>query len=146
MSEKYSSSKCEWCKYNENRCTTDEIVKSCDFKSLKMDKDAILTRAKEEYAIISKLKDDLKLEKDNKKVEVMAMDASDRLGGVTIMMRVLDEKFGMDRAEIMKQIGMQKVSMMDSLKLGTKLAFFKNQIAKTGDTKKSHEREYIPKK
>lgn len=110
-------SDCPWCKHNGNRCDTAELKKSCDFRNLKFEKQAILDRAKIEYAGIQLLRAKMTKEKDKKVLEGLMLEAYDKSEGLKIMIRVLAEEFKMNPRAALKEIGFEKMSFSEAFKI-----------------------------
>ena len=104
---------CPWCVYNSHGCPVDQ----CDFRTLPMEKDAILKRMGQELNIINSNKRALVSGKvaDPKNAVVGILD---RVKGLDIMFNVLWKKFGMSEAEVKAQLPeVEKFSAADRLKL-----------------------------
>lgn len=132
--------RCPWCVYNRFRCGDDE-EKTCDFKSLPMEKGLILQRLKKEVGWLNEVRSQIaKGNMDGPDVESLLREASDKNQGVQIMFGVLEEKFGMSRKEILSSVGMQEASMMDKIRLSVKLGVLK--AARQGSAAKKREGEH----
>lgn len=111
-----STAKCKWCKYNPG-CDD-----SCDFRSLKYDKDAIIDRMKEELDFVKALTKEIEKAENIDRI-------SDKLYGVSIMSQSLREDFGVKDAEIGRIVG-SKMSIITKAKLASKLMKMKKERGK----------------
>lgn len=117
---------CPWCAYKfleVHKCLTGEQVRTCDFRSLKMEKQAILERSKKEAKIIMGARSKLRSVSSSQEMEQVLRDVLDRAEGLKVMIRVLMEKFGMDEKDIKEHIGYKEPSVMEraSIAVQTKL-------------------------
>jgi hypothetical protein len=111
-------SPCPWCSYRHAPCT-DEERKKCDFKTLKMDRDAIVERVKKESRVVQRVV--AKVKKNGSTDDREVFEAMDRLSGILIMIRVLKERFGMVECEIRKEANLPELSWAEKLQLILKL-------------------------
>jgi len=114
---------CGWCKYNDYRCTSNDVVATCDFRTLALNKEAVVTRIKEEKKFLDSLK-------ANKTDEEVAMRAVDILSGISIMVKYLEEEHNMNSEEIMKDIGVPEMSWAAKMKLVMKMKAMKKTRGK----------------
>lgn len=112
---------CEWCKDNEYRCQSDEIVGTCDFRTLPRSKEAILNRLKSEKEFVDSVKDKVKREKNKEEVQSLVGEVFDKVSGMAIMMNVLQNEFGMSESEVRKKIGLKEMKWAEKMKLIFKL-------------------------
>lgn len=95
----------------------------CDFKTLPYEKDAIIARIKEEMNIIKKLQ-------ITAETDVAALNKlMDKLYGVSIMGKTLQEKFDVSVKELKKIMG-SEMSRFERMKLATKLAIMRKSRGK----------------
>ena len=105
---------CPWCEYNIHGCQP----KDCDFKSLRMEKKAILERMQQELDAINKAKRLLVSNRFAGDPKMVVLDIVDKLKGLDIMFKVLWKKFGMGEAEVKSHLTeVEKFSVADRLKL-----------------------------
>lgn len=116
--------RCPWCVHNEFRCGEEE-EKTCDFKTLKFDRESILRRMESEHEKIEEMK------KRVEKGDTSAVnDLVDKSAGFSIMMRRLEVDFGVKREDIMRRFGMKDLTFTEKVRLVTKLAQMKEQRRK----------------
>jgi len=113
---------CVWCKKNKFRCQGEEVVSKCDFKTVKMKKEEIVKRIREEWKNLEELRVDAEKGEDQKKL----VECMDILSGVMIMQEVLEEKFGMTREEVAESLGIKRMSWAEKMKLAVKMRAMKN--------------------
>lgn len=94
---------CPWCAFNKRGCG-DKLT--CDFRTLKYEKQAILDRMKEERKRIETFKDTMigVVFGDEKDAEKMMNDVVDITVALGIMVERLKEDFGMNESEIFKEV------------------------------------------
>lgn len=114
---------CGWCKYNDHRCTSEDVVATCDFRTLALTKEAVVARIKQEKEFLDSLKQE-------KATEEVAMRAVDILSGINIMVKYLEEEHHMKADEIMKDIGMPEMSWASKMKLVMKMKALQKQRGK----------------
>jgi hypothetical protein len=88
---------CDWCSYRAGGKCHDEA--DCDFKSLKMDKAAIIERIKQEVGVIEDLRKKVNL-LSIQDAQVAYFNVIDTAKGIDIMAKVLEERFGMSEDEV----------------------------------------------
>ena len=117
--------RCPWCAYNRFRCA-DEDEKVCDFKSLPMEKEAIVRRLKMEMEGIADMRKELvRGTVDDDAKQLMFREASDRAEGIQIMTGVLEEKFGVSKKQLLKELDVHDLSFTEKVRLSVKLATLK---------------------
>jgi hypothetical protein len=105
---------CPWCEYNP-KCDRD---KTCDFRSLKMQKKDILERIKFEKTFVDKAKETLL--KDRQHMKIAQKDIAelmDKLAGISIMTKVLQEKFKMTEEQVREECGFKALSLLQKARL-----------------------------
>jgi hypothetical protein len=105
---------CGWCKYNEHRCTSEDVVATCDFRTLAQNKKSVLARINQEKEFLDKLKSE-------KMTEATAIKAVDILAGINIMIKYLEEEHGMKKETIMKKAGFPELNWAEKMKLIMKM-------------------------
>jgi len=88
---------CPWCGFNPG-CPGE----GCDFKDLTMEKEAIIGRMTEEKKEVTEI---LKKISEEKESDELLREVQDRMAGMQIMGRVLEEKFGVGKDELSKILG-----------------------------------------
>jgi len=105
-------SDCPWCAFNPLCDKAD----SCDFRSLKYEKEAILERVKSELVEVDRLKKGV-LKSDDDERLIMLRSAMDRLAGVNIMSARLKVDFGMTDEGLRVACEMKEMNFMQKMKL-----------------------------
>jgi hypothetical protein len=84
---------CDWCL--QGKCRSNDEA-TCDFKTLPMEKDAIIKRIEGEWVIVKQRFEVIKGLKDlsdGLQVATLVNEAKDKIQGITIMRQVCLEKF-----------------------------------------------------
>lgn len=115
--------KCPWCieLKNENKCDENP---DCDFRSLPMEKEAILERLKKEYVVYAEIKDRAMKETTKAGQEQVLRACIDKLYGMNRMGQVLERKFGMTKKQIQEEVGIKDISFNERAKMMLKLSKF----------------------
>ena len=95
---------CPWCPYNNHGCNKED----CDFQNLPYEKEAILTRIKEERARIEDMKESISEMVEMPEAEDAMATAVDVTKGIQIMMSRLQADFGMSLDDVKKVVGDEK--------------------------------------
>ena len=111
---------CSWCKRNPG-CENEGFHEKCEFRTLKYEKEEIVKRARDEWIAIQKIKSLLLKEKDAEVAKIMAVDVLDKSNALQTMMAALREDFGMRLGEMTREIGLERPSIIESVKLMAKL-------------------------
>jgi hypothetical protein len=119
--EKKKKDACPWCQYNNHQCTTAELKKNCDFRTLAYNEDAIIERMQQEMIHLKADQTALKSRASEEGVRLML----DRVAGMQIMMSRLQEDFGMSEEEIRKKVGWEKKSTVEKAKVAAMLGMLK---------------------
>jgi hypothetical protein len=122
---------CPWCEYKKQPCSTAER-RTCDFRSLTMDRAAILDRIREESKVIHRV-----MEKKSSASEKEIFQAMDKISGVLIMVRVLREKFEMKDYQIRHLCNLPEISWAERMQLVLKLKTMQKSMQKTRGQKHS---------
>jgi hypothetical protein len=109
---------CEWCEFTNHIC---EKNPECDFKTLPVEKDAILQRMKLEFAVFDAARSIAASTKDDVEREGQLRVALDKIVGLNFMAKMLDNKFGMPASESFKYAGWEKPSLLERIKLVNEL-------------------------
>lgn len=109
---------CPWCGYTNHMCEGDA---TCDFRTLHVEKEAILQRMREEYPKFDVAR--RAAERERGKVEQMQQlqVAMDKLFGLQTMAKMLDERFGVPPSVSLVQAGWEKPSLLERVKLLSKI-------------------------
>jgi hypothetical protein len=94
---------------------------ACDFKTLPMEKEAIVDRVKEELEKIKVLKSRGEKAVAVEEVETLMREVYDRMEGVKIMVMTLKDDFNMDSKEMMQAFELKGMSVFDSIRLAMKV-------------------------
>jgi len=112
---------CPWCKRNP-ACPGD-AGDGCSLRLLPMEKEAIIGRIVQERKLLLEA---LKVFAKGSESAVVLHDAKDRMAGVQIMAKCLEEDFGVGTKELAKIVGgSENVSFADKLRLMVRLAELK---------------------
>jgi len=111
---------CPWCGRNPG-CENENFYEKCEFRNLKYEKEAIVGRARKEWSEIQNLRGLLLKEKDAEVAKIIAVDVMDKSNALQTMMVVLKEDFGMRLGEVTRAIGLERPSVIESVKLMAKL-------------------------
>lgn len=107
---------CDWQEFNKYGCDP----KDCDFKSLPLEKKAILERIKQEKISINAIKEEIiAAQKSNLPLvsDKKISDMADKIKGIEIMTEALREKFSMSVDEIKEGVGVKELSLSERIAL-----------------------------
>jgi hypothetical protein len=108
-------------------CENEEFHKSCDFRELPYEKEAILVRLKFEWSEIQRIRVLLVNEKYREVAEKMARDVMDKSQAVQVMMVALKEDFKMRQGEVLRELKIERPGVIESVKLMAKLQKMKRE-------------------
>ena len=114
--------RCVWCKHNEYRCRSNSVEATCDFRTLPLQKEAILHRMKKEKELLDKMKRNI----DKADVAVLR-DLFDKAAGLAIMKSVLISELHMTDEEVRKAVGLKDDRWAEKMKLLLKVKHMQKQ-------------------
>ena len=109
---------CEWCAFTDHIC---EKNPGCDFKTLPIEKDAILQRMRLEFAVFDAARVLAVSTKDDEEREGQLRVALDKIVGLNFMAKMLDNRFNVPASESFKYAGWEKPSLLERIKLVNEL-------------------------
>jgi hypothetical protein len=121
---------CPWCKYNP-KCGKHE---DCDFRTLPMKKEAIITRIKEEVEWINEAKRKVVLSKTlSANVRTLLFGIFDRMKGLDLMVKILQVDFGMSEEEVKVYFKKESLTSYQKLKFMRMVAMGMARGGKNGN-------------